>query len=388
MVSVPGPTGQRREDGAAIRRSGKMRGHVCRRSPSRALHPARRARCTWATPARRCSAGSRRGPRAVASYCASKTPMPSAARTRCSQRQLDELRWLGLDLGRRSGRRWCRTGPYRQSERGVRLRGGAAEARGHAWPDLSVLLLARGAAVLAQDAAGRGSAAAVCAHLRGLSAAEVERRIDSGKTAGDPLPRAGRSHRRVRGPRSRPAAFPVRRHRRLRDPSCRWQRVVLPWQRGRRLRDGHHARLAGRRPPGQHAAPAAAAGGTRHAVARIRPLAAGAGSQRQPAVEARGRGQPHRPSCAGVPAGRDLQLPGPSWPCLRPRRLARDGPARVALRPLAHQPFGRAFRRSAVAALAARSRDALDRCADRAVAGRAPRCVAGGRGAQLRSSRW
>ena len=121
-----------------------------------------------------------------------------------------------------------------------------------------------------QLAAGRPPT--LCAHLRGIEPGRgaASHRLRQG--AGDSLPRAGPSYRRVRGPCPRPAALPVRRHRRLRDPSRRRQRVVLPRQRGGRLGDGHHAGLAGRRPPGQHAAPVAAAGSARHADARIRHL--------------------------------------------------------------------------------------------------------------------
>ncbi len=247
------------------------------------------------------------------------------------ERQLDELRWLGItwDEGPDVG---GPHGPYRQSERGSIYADGAGEAGGE-WPDLPVLLLARGTAAVAQDATGRRQAAAVCAHLRGLEPGRGAATHRLRQSAGDPLPRAGPSHRRVRGPRPRPTALPVRRHRRFRDPSRRRQRVVLPRQCGGRLGDGHHARPAGRRPPGEHAAPVAAARSPRHAVARIRSFAAGAGSQRHAAVEARGRGQPDRPACTGIPARCDLQLPGPPGACLRPRRLARDGSARVALRP-------------------------------------------------------
>ncbi len=276
MVSVPARPGQRpARSRTAV--SGKMRGHACAPPTSRVLRRARRARCTWATPARRLF--SWLAARASGGRFVLRVEDTDAGRSQDAllERQLDELRWLGID--------WDEGpdvggphGPYRQSERACHLRAGAGDAGG-AGPDLPVLLLARGTAAVAQGAAGGGPAAALCAHLRragaGRGAAPHRRR----QGARDAVPRARPPRGRVRGPHPRSAAVPVRRHRRLRDPARRRQRVVLPRQCRRRFGDGHHAGAARRRSPGQHAAPAAAARGARHAAARIRPPAAGAGAR-------------------------------------------------------------------------------------------------------------
>ena len=165
MVSVPGPTGQRRTRRRSSRsgRSGKMRGHACqssnhalctephgraapRQRPHGALQLARRARVGRSFRAARGRHRCRPQPRHAARAAARRTAL------------------AGHHLGRRPGRgRSARPVPAERAR--FRLRRGAAEARGER-PDLPVLLLARRTAVVTQDAAGRRPAATVCAHLR------------------------------------------------------------------------------------------------------------------------------------------------------------------------------------------------------------------------------
>ena len=241
MVSVPGPTGQRRAQRRTTR-SGKMRRHACHhpdhafcaephgraapgQRPHGAVQLARRARVG------RSFRAARRGYRC--------RPQPGRA-ARASTRR---AALAGNQLGRRSGRgRSTRSVSPERTQ--FHLRQGARDARGER-PDIPVLLLARRTATLAQDPTCRGQATAVCAHLRGLEPGRGAATHRFRQGAGDPLPRARSSHHRVPGSCPRSAALPVRRHRRLRDPSCRRQRVVLPGQCGGRLRDGYHARIAG-----------------------------------------------------------------------------------------------------------------------------------------------
>ena len=158
---APGPASRRSRTGV----SGKMRGHACARphhpfcaEPDRVAAPRQR-------PHGACSAGWRRARRAAASCCASRTPTPNAARTRCSSGSSHELRWLGLD--------WDEGpdvggphGPYRQSERGDGLRRQRCarwRRSGQTYPCFcspEELQLSRKAQL------ARGPAAALCAHLR------------------------------------------------------------------------------------------------------------------------------------------------------------------------------------------------------------------------------
>ena len=80
------------------------------------LPPARRAFCTSAAPARRCSTGFTPATPAALSSCASKTPTPPAIRQEATDVILSGLRWLGLDWDEGPGR--GDFGPYFQSQRG------------------------------------------------------------------------------------------------------------------------------------------------------------------------------------------------------------------------------------------------------------------------------
>ena len=130
--------------------------------------PVPRASCISATRAPRCSAGCSRAITAAASYCASRIRTPSAARSPTPRRSWRICDWMGLAVG-------C--GPASPTERASRGGRGVSPVAprsdlrapfGHAgcaWAHLSLLLHAAGTRSVAQGAAGRRPAAAVCRHL-------------------------------------------------------------------------------------------------------------------------------------------------------------------------------------------------------------------------------
>ena len=224
-------------------RSGNMCGHVrasirhaLRPEPDRCPAPRQRAHGAVQRPRWRA--------RAAAGWCcASRTRMPSAATRRCSQRLLEDLRWLGLewaegpDVGRPAAARTARASArdhYAQRSRPWR-------PQGRVYP---CFCSPEELEAVAPGAARRRPAAALCGHLRG-AAADGGGAPHGGRSATRAaVSRAGGPQRRVRRPDPRPAALCERRHRRLRDPPRRRQRRVLPRQRRRRRGDGHHARAA------------------------------------------------------------------------------------------------------------------------------------------------
>ena len=236
------------------------------------------------------------------------------------ERQLDELRWLGITWDEGPGVGGPH-GPYRQSERSAIYAEALAKlaANGQTYPCFcspEELQLSR----KTQLAAGRPPRyARTCA---GLSAAEVQRRIDAGKAPAI----------RFRVPDHRAVEFVDRVHGPQRFQSDDIGDFVI------RRADGSVSFFLGNAVDDSAMGITLVLRGDDHLantprqllllealgmpLARIRPPAARARSQRHAAVEARGRGQSDRPARAGVPAGGDLQLPGPARACVRPRRLA------------------------------------------------------------------
>ncbi len=235
--------------------------------------------------------------------------MPVAARTRCSSGSCDELRWLGLDWDEGPGVGGPH-GPYRQSERGGSLRGMRWRASRPRARPIRASARPRNCSFRARRSSSAGRPpryARTCAGARAGGSPASNR---GGAAARDPLSRARSPRRRVRRPHPRAAAVPVRRHRRLRHPAHRRQRVVLPRQRDRRFGHGHHAGAARRRSPGEHAAPAAAARGARPAAkpeyGHLPLVLAPNGT---PLSKRDGAASLTRPARAGLPAGGDRQLP-------------------------------------------------------------------------------
>ena len=195
-----GATGQRRT--RQSQRADPVRCAVmpATRLTSRALPRARPGR-----PApRQCADGAVQLPRGArqrvaVSCCASRTPTPNAASTRCSTGSSRNCAGSGIAVGRRSGRRRAaRAVPAERAQR--LLRRGAGRTRRRK-ADVSLLLHARGAAAVATSAARRGPAAAVCAHVRRSSRpAEVQSAPRRRPGAGDPFSRARPSRGRIHRP--------------------------------------------------------------------------------------------------------------------------------------------------------------------------------------------
>ena len=261
--------------------------------------PRRRGSSTSGTPGRCCSTGCTRATRAAPSSSASRTPTSSGRRRR---RSTDPARpaMARPPLGRRAGlpepslRRLSRRGrPSRRRGRRVRvlLHGREVKARN----DAAMKTGQRpGYDGRCRDLTPPSATPAVA---DGLPRSIRFRTPDTGRSMFvDVDPRRGR-RRVVDDLRLRHR--PVQRHSR-----------VLPRQRGRRHRHGHHTRAARRGPdrldPPCAGAPARARG---RRATRVRALAADRRPRWRQALEAPRRGLGRGVPGAGLPRRRDRQLP-------------------------------------------------------------------------------
>ena len=284
--------------------------HALRAQPDRCPAPRQRAHGAVQLTSRRARA-------AGASCCASRTPTPSAATTRCSSACSRTCAGSACS-GTRVPTSAARTDRIARASAAAIYAEAIAtlEAHGRVYPCFCTpeeLQLSR----KAQLAAGRPPRyAGTCAAL----SARGGRRGAS---------RPGeRPALRFRVPTGRVVEFDDLIHGPQRfatddigdfvDPPRRRQRRVLPRQRRGRRGDGHHARAARRRSPRQHAAADPAARGARRCRCRstgtCRCCSAPSG---RAAVEARRRGEP-RATCARRATCRARsQLPGAARTCLR-----------------------------------------------------------------------